>query len=814
MAVALVGGAAIGALFGVLYDVVKESMGRTVMRYKPLLEDLKFTLDCLRPRIIQEIGDHNVALGLPNDDIERLQQQMEEGIKLLDRLSKLSMWNCYILCSCCKCSKPSYTDRLIQLDRSLRALLEVLRLQEARDMKENLLLNRKIYEKQDELATRQSEILKIAGEILRAQQEARGVQELSGSSTQTLVVQEKIGGSGVQQAASINGGGAALAAVFEILFSAVLQTKEKTRMFKRILGHLKSTLDSIKPLIEEIAECNKVFHLTEEELESLRVEMEKGVELVRKCSKVSLWASNKKYEYTNKLLGLDESLQRLINILRVQLARDARESLVSVTNIETVTKQVEESGMIQYDQTESRRPLVELPSTTVGLDVLSVQGAGKMTKARELEEGAKKIEGSGVVQNQTEIHGSSNTVSMEESETEFEPQQVFSSEFGTIHENTQGSRPDTSPRFSNWFSRKAKKRGKSGSENEQKHVKEISAIYDVNIYAYKELRNATENFGPANKIGEGGFGSVYKGRLKDGTMAAVKVLSAGWTVGPREFLNEIQVVSKIMHKNIVRLYGCCCEGNRTILVYEYLENKSLAQTLFGEGKNHVQFSWQTRREICIGVANGLAFLHEYLRTHVIHGDIKASNILLDKYLEPKISDFGLAKLNAASKTHASTHVAGAIGYIAPEYAIRGQLTRKADVYSFGVLLLEIVSGRCNTNTQLDGQYLLERTWQLYEQRALVGLVDTSMSDDCDTEEACRFLQIGLICTQDSPKLRPHMTTVIKMLTGEVDVNDCKISKPSLISDFMNLEVRDPASSVSIQSSAPMSSLQSSSKTSH
>ncbi|KAB2632971.1 hypothetical protein D8674_029218 [Pyrus ussuriensis x Pyrus communis] len=570
MAVALVGGAAIGALFGVLYDVVKESMGRTVMQYKPLLEDLKFTLDCLRPRIIQEIGDHNVALGLPNDDIERLQQQMEEGIKLVGRLSKLSMWNCYVLCSCCKCSEPSYTDRLIQLDRSLRALLEVLRLQEARDMKENLLLNRKIYEKQDELATRQSEILKIAGEILRAQQEDKGVQELSGSNAQT-VVQEQIGGRG-----------AALGAVFEVLFSAVQQTKEKTRMFKRILGHLESTLDSIKPLIEEIAEYNKVLHLTEEELESFRVEMEKGVELVRKCSKVSLWASNKKYEYTNKLLGLDESLQRLINILRVQLARDARESLVSVANMETVTKQIEESGMIQYDQTESRRPLVELPSATVGLDVLSVQGAGKMTKTRELEEGAKKIEGSGVVQNQTEIH-------------------------------------------------------------------ELSAIYDFKSYAYKELRNATEDFGPANKIGEGSVGSVYK----------------------------IQVVSKIMHKNIERLYGCCCEGNRRILVCEYLENNSLAQTLFG--KNQVQFSWQTRREICIGVARGLAFLHEGIRRHIIHRDIKAN--------------VGLARLTPASTTHASTRVAG---------------TMKADVYSFGVLLLEIVSGRCNTYRQLDGPYLLER----------------------------------------------------------------------------------------------------------
>ncbi|KAF2286201.1 hypothetical protein GH714_011669 [Hevea brasiliensis] len=322
---------------------------------------------------------------------------------------------------------------------------------------------------------------------------------------------------------------------------------------------------------------------------------------------------------------------------------------------------------------------------------------------------------------------------------------------------------------------------------------EVAGIHNVKLYTYKELRNATEDFSTANKIGEGGFGSVYKGKLKDGRIAAIKVLSAESRQGVKEFLTEINVISEIEHENLVKLYGCCVEGNHRILVYNYLENNSLAQTLLGESHSNIQFSWRTRSKICIGVARGLAFLHEDLRPYIVHRDIKASNILLDKDLTPKISDFGLAKLIPPNMTHVSTRVAGTIGYLAPEYAIRGQLTRKADIYSFGVLLVEIVSGRCNTNTRLpiDEQYLLERTWELYERKELVGLVDTSLNGDFDAEEACKFLKIGLLCTQDTPKLRPYMSTVVKLLTGKKDVDNSKITKPGLISDFMDLKVRPP-----------------------
>lgn len=318
---------------------------------------------------------------------------------------------------------------------------------------------------------------------------------------------------------------------------------------------------------------------------------------------------------------------------------------------------------------------------------------------------------------------------------------------------------------------------------------DISGIQNTKLFTYKELRLATGNFHRSNKIGEGGFGVVYKGTFRDGTMAAIKVLSADSRQGLREFLAEIETIAEIEHEHLVKLYGCCVEDKHRILVYGYLENNNLAQALNGGVRSSIQLNWHTRCKICIGVARGLAFLHEEVRPHIIHRDIKASNILLDKTLTPKISDFGLAKLFPDNMTHISTRVAGTVGYLAPEYAIRAQLTRKADIYSFGVLLLEIVSGRSNTDRHLpvEERYLLETAWNLYERGELEQLVDASLNGDYDTDEALRYLKIGLTCTQDMPSLRPTMSTIVKMLTGEKEVDDREITRPGLISEFMGIK---------------------------
>ncbi|CAI9757070.1 unnamed protein product [Fraxinus pennsylvanica] len=287
--------------------------------------------------------------------------------------------------------------------------------------------------------------------------------------------------------------------------------------------------------------------------------------------------------------------------------------------------------------------------------------------------------------------------------------------------------------------------------NSERNIENLSEE-NVKLYSYKELQLATENFNPRNKIGEGGFGSVYKGRLKDGSLAAVKVLSVESKQGVREFLTEIMTISCTEHENLVKLYGCCAERDHRILVYGYVENNSLSQTLLGDGYSNIQFSWKTRTKICMGVAQGLAFLHEEVRPHIVHRDIKPSNILLDKDLTPKISDFGLAKLF-------------------PDNLL---------ILAHGTI------GRSNTNKRLpvEERYLLETAWKLYEKRELGQLVDTALEADFNMDEACRYLKIGLLCTQDMPKSRPAMSTVLKLLTGEMDLPKKKISKPAILSELM------------------------------
>ncbi|KAG6496558.1 hypothetical protein ZIOFF_044425 [Zingiber officinale] len=310
-------------------------------------------------------------------------------------------------------------------------------------------------------------------------------------------------------------------------------------------------------------------------------------------------------------------------------------------------------------------------------------------------------------------------------------------------------------------------------------------------FSYAELRAATEDFNPANILGEGGFGPVFKGTLSNGRKVAIKKLSTTSYQGKGQFLTEIATISAVQHRNLVKLHGCCVDEENRILVYEYLENRSLDQVIFG--KRDLHLDWPKRFNILLGVAKGLAYLHEESSVRIVHRDVKASNILLDADLNPKISDFGLAKLYDDKISHISTKVVGTIGYLAPEYALRGHLTEKADVFAFGVLALEVVSGRPNSD-RLDHEtvYLLEWVWNLLENNKKIEVVDQSLTS-FDEEEVNRVIGVALLCTQASPAHRPPMSRVMAMLVGDLEIMDVT-ERPSYL---LLWQCRDVSSSSSV-----------------
>ncbi|GAB4856706.1 hypothetical protein Ancab_014621 [Ancistrocladus abbreviatus] len=317
------------------------------------------------------------------------------------------------------------------------------------------------------------------------------------------------------------------------------------------------------------------------------------------------------------------------------------------------------------------------------------------------------------------------------------------------------------------------------------------------IFTHKELTLATNNFRLSNKISEGGFGVVYKGQLPDGTVVAVKVLSVELESlkGEREFIAEITALSNIKHENLVTLRGCCVEGSKRFLVYDYMENTSLALSFLGGEKSRRRFNWERRRDISLGIARGLAFLHEEVKPYIVHRDIKASNILLDKDFIPKIADFGLSKLFTSSIASVSTRVAGTLGYLAPEYALSGRVSRRADVYSFGVVLLQIVTGGSvrEFNLQHGERHLVDKVWENYKADNLLEMADPVLNTD-SPEEVVRFLKVGLLCVQKIVNLRPPMSQVVKMLNNEVDIADVSISQPGFIDDPKHVKVGRKSSS--------------------
>eukprot|EP00261_Vitis_vinifera_P014502 XP_003632437.2 PREDICTED: cysteine-rich receptor-like protein kinase 10 isoform X1 [Vitis vinifera] len=292
--------------------------------------------------------------------------------------------------------------------------------------------------------------------------------------------------------------------------------------------------------------------------------------------------------------------------------------------------------------------------------------------------------------------------------------------------------------------------------------------HKLKVFNFDYIMIATNNFSSQNKIGKGGFGDVYKGKLIDGQEIAVKRLSRGSGQGLVEFKNEIRLISNLQHMNIIRLIGCSISGEERILIYEFMPNKSLDFFLF-DARCKKLLDWKKRYNIIEGIAQGLLYLHKYSRLRIIHRDLKASNILLDHDMNPKISDFGMARIVRPNAIEANTErIVGTIGYMSPEYARNGIFSMKSDVYSFGVLMLEIISGRknkifhhndCTIN-------LVGYAWDLWKERRSLELVDPELGVSNSTAQMLRCIHVAMLCVQGNAANRPTVSDAIFMLTNE------------------------------------------------
>ncbi|XP_047953904.1 G-type lectin S-receptor-like serine/threonine-protein kinase At1g11300 [Salvia hispanica] len=296
-------------------------------------------------------------------------------------------------------------------------------------------------------------------------------------------------------------------------------------------------------------------------------------------------------------------------------------------------------------------------------------------------------------------------------------------------------------------------------------------IGDLPKFTFEMLANATNQFHEDNLLGRGGFGPVYKGVLANEKEIAVKRLSAESGQGMQEFMNEVIVISKLQHRNLVKLLGGCVEKEEKILIYEYMPNKSLDACLFGSMNSTKKLlDWNMRYSIIEGIGRGILYLHRDSRLRIIHRDLKPSNVLLDQDWNPKISDFGMARIFGGNEDHGSTaRVVGTYGYMAPEYGMEGRFSEKSDVFSFGVLILEIVKGEKNTHYFNDelSLGLIGCAWKMWNEGNSLSFVEESIASRETEEEMVRCIQIGLLCVQESPNDRPLIQTVLSMLSGEI-----------------------------------------------
>ncbi|CAM6012778.1 unnamed protein product [Sphagnum balticum] len=301
-------------------------------------------------------------------------------------------------------------------------------------------------------------------------------------------------------------------------------------------------------------------------------------------------------------------------------------------------------------------------------------------------------------------------------------------------------------------------------------------------FSYKELSTATKSFSPNEMLGRGGFGCVYKGVLRDtGAFVAVKKIAEDSQQGGREFFAEVSIISRVRHRNLVQLQGWCCERSHLMLVYDYMPNKSLDKILYHvpETSNTIELTWDLRYNILIGVSSALTYLHEDWEQCVVHRDVKASNVMLDEELNPRLGDFGLARLIARTKNAQTTIVAGTLGYMAPELSTTGKATTKTDVFSYGALALEVACGRRPIDLSVSDAEtsLLDWVWMCYENGELFKVVDVTLGTKFNEEQMNTILLLGLLCSHPDPNARPTMGYVRQVLTGNIILPPIPLHKP-------------------------------------
>lgn len=320
------------------------------------------------------------------------------------------------------------------------------------------------------------------------------------------------------------------------------------------------------------------------------------------------------------------------------------------------------------------------------------------------------------------------------------------------------------------------------------------------IFSLKELHAATNNFNYDNKIGEGGFGSVYWGQLWDGSQIAVKRLKVWSNKAEMEFAVEVEILGRVRHKNLLSLRGYCAEGQERLIVYDFMPNLSLLAHLHGQHSAECLLDWGRRMNIAIGSAEALAYLHHHSTPHIIHRDIKASNVLLDSNFQAQVADFGFAKLIPDGATHVTTRVKGTLGYLAPEYAMFGKASESCDVYSFAILLLELVSGRkpLEKLSPTVKRSIADWALPLAKERRFTEMVDPKLNGYYVESELKRMVLVALVCAHCPPEKRPTMLEVTDLLKGELkeklaDLENDDIFQPDVYRNARNFSPGDLSS---------------------